>query len=634
MLKSVPPRSDESLLWFLRRVSRLNAYPETSSFLSDLGFRYGRKLLSELDYIAGQIGVDAADLRSIAPANAPDRPALDWKFDRLYSDPVCPSCLLEGGPSRLSWRNAMVSACCDHGIRLQDECPRCHEQLTPNSGGLETCSCGFRLKLLPVENAPSHEIAIARLIENRLQGDESGIPAEYSNVVPVDVGRFLHFLASGFAANRAGKEGFTKIPRTVSDTVALFEPVAPLLKDWPEGFRAHVKQRLAEGDPSANSAPGRLGNWYQRLMKFDHPGYEPYRSCVADVIAEAFDGTYAGANVANEQRVWIPATEAAKRLGVRNERIVAAVTGGKIGGKFVNSGLGHRHTIVHSETIEELSCNRRRYRSAKDVQEVLGVASRQFQLLVEAKVFTQTPCDALPALVDGRFDLSEIRGCTEAMRGSATPHDGETVAFRDLNLRRTTDRAALFDVFRAIFDGSLKAASAPSNACLGEFQFPSSEIEATLRQGRHSIDWTAHDVAKITGWKHQVVTQWCRLGLIDAREVPHGRSVAYLVSPEDLARFQSEFVPLGTLAKARQTTSRKLLADFAVRGVPTFGSETEGSTSRGHLVRLGDLAVVGRELLEDPTKAAPATRSAAEFGRLRRTTSKEINGDKHERFQN
>ncbi|SLN11032.1 hypothetical protein TRL7639_00049 [Falsiruegeria litorea R37] len=178
------------------------------------------------------------------------------------------------------------------------------------------------------------------------------------------------------------------------------------------------------------------------------------------------------------------------------------------------------------------------------------------------------------------------------IRRKATDAGGDTVAFSDLTLRRTTDKIALKKLLELICEGTVQATLASLDAKLADFRFLKSDVEYVLKSERHSLDWTANDVAKLTGWKAQSVTHWCKEGLLESRTVSHGIGVSFLVSPMQLAAFQSEFVPLGTIAKSRNTTSRKLLSGLAKRGIKTHGAVIEGKTSRGHLVKLRDLATL------------------------------------------
>ncbi|KIC35913.1 hypothetical protein RA26_14615 [Leisingera sp. ANG-M7] len=440
-----------------------------------------------------------------------------------------------------------------------------------------------------------HEVTVARLIAGDASGGIKGVPGALGSELPVNVGRFVQFLASGFQKNRTGKEGKTATPKTVAETVTLLKPVAPLLENWPQGFKDHVEERLAAGDQKLNSAPARLGNWYQRLMSFKEPAYRPYKDCVADVIAQNFDGTYSGTLSASQPRQWLTAKEAASEIGVSSQRLVEAVSSGQVFGKMSNSGLGHRHTIVSASEVEEIKTNRSLFRDGRFVRDRLGVSRGQFELLKGSGVIREVLKQERPPLVDGGFDVSAIDASVEFIRNSAHERDGDTITFKNLSLRRTTDRAALARLFKSIFAGEIRAVVAEVGLLLAEFRFLEADIKWELRSGRHSLDWTAQDVAEITGWKHQCVTQWCKLGLLEARSVPHGRGVGFLISPASLAKFQGEYVPVATLAKSSASSSRKLLAEFADRGIGTYGAESDGMTSRGHLVRLSELRLWSRD---------------------------------------
>ena len=584
------PHRDESLLGYLRRIGAAQAYRETSDFLTSLGFRYGRPLVESLPEIASFLNISVEQLNSVAPAANANRPALDWNFERHHRDPICPECLAQGSFFHQGWRHALVSACHAHHLRLQDSCPACQEALLPNSGGFEHCSCGFPLKDFPREEAGSHEVTVARLISGCSGGECRNVPSTLATAPPASAGKFVHFLASGFTTNRTGKEGKTAIPITVADTVAFLKPVAPLLNDWPKGFSEHVEGRLAHAKGEANSAPAALGNWYQRLMKFREPAYRPYHDAVAQVVESCFEGSYAGALASAEQRTWLPAKQAAAKIGISPQRLAAAVQKKEIQGNLSRSGFGHEHTVVSTAQVRKIASDRDRYWDGRKARGILGVTRRQFDLLKEMALIEETPAVDRPPLTDGGFDSLRLESLLANIRRHAVSRAGQTIAFSEITLRRTTDRAALQHVFERIFSGQISALKATVDMRLGEFLFQRSEVEAELSRGRFSRDWTAHDVAKLTGWKSQSVVHWCRLGLLEAREREHGPNVAYLISPEQLAKFQSEFVPVATIAKAGRTSSRKLLSQLEKRGIATHGSQRECATTRGHLLRIADVA--------------------------------------------
>ncbi|WP_425046597.1 hypothetical protein [Primorskyibacter sp. S87] len=404
-----------------------------------------------------------------------------------------------------------------------------------------------------------------------------------------NIGKFVHFLASGFGENRTGKAGKTKRPRTVEDTIQVLEPLATLITDWPKGFESHVEQQLRAGNPNAASAPDRLGNWYHRLMQFRDPAYAPFKEAVGRVVEREFKGSHPGRLVSSETRDWLPAKTVAERLGVSPQRLVEAVQKGEIAGKINKSGFGHQHVVIPKFEVAVIASERRAFWSGMQAREFLGVGRKQFDLLRECGVIFEVPESERPVLADGRFFSTSLIELVAHIRVAATDAGGDTVAFSDLTLRRTTDKAAMKKLMELICEGTVQASAASPDAKLAEFRFLKSDVEHVLRSERHSLDWTANDVAKLTGWKAQSVTHWCKEGLLESRTVPHGTGVSFLVSPAQLATFQSRFVPVATLAKHKGTTSRKLLSEFARLGINTYGAERKDGTSRGHLIRFADL---------------------------------------------
>lgn len=591
--RTTKPEPQESLLGYFRRLGDLNAFIETADFFSELSCRYSRPMIEQIECLEAACGLAPGALEAISPKAASESTGRDWQYDRRWSDPVCPECLAEGQVYHQSWRHALVTACHKHEIRLQDTCTRCSEPLTPGSGGYGTCSCGLDLAQLPRVQAPAHEVLISQWIAGMAQSNSTAEPITQASKMPNDVGRFVCFLASSFLENRTGKNGKTTMPKTISDAVQLLEPVAALLQDWPRGFENHVRQRLTESSSEENSAPARLGKWYHRLMKFTDPAYDQFRLAVARVVAQEFNGSYVGGLALNDERDWLSAKEASADLGITAQRLVDAISRKQIAGTKSRSGFGHTHTVIPRFEVRNIAAERNRYCDGMSIRNLTGLSRKQFELLREAGVACEVAVQDRPALVDGGFDRMALLEHISQIRSSVEYQPGETVKLSELSLRRTTDRSALLHLFRLVFERKIKPVVADEDMALSEFEFLKSEIDGGLSTLRFSRDWTAHDVAKIAGWKPQSVVHWCRLGLLEARQVQHGPNVSYLISPEKLARFQAAFVPVATLAKSRGTSSRKLMESLAEREIPTHGAQPEGRTSRGHLVRLSDLIVIG-----------------------------------------
>lgn len=588
-MKSLEPNSEESLIGYLRRVAHANAYAHISDLYSYLGASYGRPMIENLGELTHTLGISVSSLEEISPHHSPTRPANQWHFQHSRIDPYCPECLKSDATWRQDWRHCFVTSCAEHQILLIDECPRCSTSTSPNVGGYLRCDCAFEFATThqtpagPFENWIGHGISGGSVAN----GDVSSY-GPWSEDFPADFSSFLQFVSSSSLSLRTEKPGKSPLPKTLAEARVFLGATEPLFLDWPNGFNAHVRNRINSGDPSANSAPARLGKWYQRLMQFRGEAYQPFHDQLALIIGEEFDGTYTGQPVGD--RAWISATEAAKMLAVRSERVVAAVAAGKLQGRLAKTGLGHTHTTVLRADVEVAKQNKDTFVTAKLAMGFLGVGKRQFELLKDAGLVREEMTADLPVFAPGRFNQSQIEALSKTIREAAQVQtDGETIPFREINLRKTTDRSALISFYKDVASRKIRPVIAPMNASLGEFQFAKADIERSLQPGVENIQWTAHQVAQFAGWKHEVVTHWCKLGLLKSTAKPHGSERKYMISPADLVSFQKKYVVLADLAAEHGTTSPALLRKLKGQNIEVVGAKKVGATSRGALLEISNI---------------------------------------------
>ena len=278
-------------------------------------------------------------------------------------------------------------------------------------------------------------------------------------------------------------------------------------------------------------------------MRFNGDAYEDVHAQLSAGIAEHFQGPYAGKPVV--ERAWISATEAAHILKVRGERVVAAVASGKPEGKQAHSGHGHKHTMVPRAAVEGLKIDRAKYLTAKSAMEMLGVGKAQFRILQDAGLVSRLPSSELPLLVEGPFLSDDLLVLVENIRSNqrTTSSFLETLRFSDLNLRRTTQKSKLIAVLKAIQTGAIQSVTAPSDQPLGMFEFACDDIDVCFAEASKPALMTAYQVAELTGWKPEVVTHWCKKGLLEARQENEGRQIRYLIEPKALVVFQRTYIP-------------------------------------------------------------------------------------------
>ena len=588
----IMPQDGESLDGFLRRVSETDFWADVADYLGQAGLRYGHRMVADLDVVEGNLGLEPGSLEAITPRWKSAKPVLNWRFERHHAAPVCPACIAEGRPHHQAWRHAFVTACTVHGLILEDQCPMCCEPLLPGKGGYDVCACGGPLQYLEQHAASEADLALSALIGCEMHPSRACLPPALAFQTPSDIGEFLFFLAASGLMARTGKQGKTSLPKTVEEARCFLSAATGLLCDWPNAFRQDVSDRLQRSDSGLSTAPERLGRWYQRLMRFTHPAYDDFRTELGQVVSAEFDGTYAGAcgQEIHGLRDWVPAAEAARLIGIRPDRIVDAVANDEIEGKLYSRGFGHRQTAIHRTTIETIRANRDRFADKKALRHFLGVSRKQYDLLRDAGVMVSIFVADRPPLVDGDHDLEAARAAVARLAERAIAIDGETLPLKAINLRFTTDRVGVLAVLRAMRDGDLQPALGSTSGKLAAFEFDRESVDEILHQTLRGSGFTVQETARITGWKEQCIAHWCDLRLIDHEAYPHGRGKVRVIHQDSLASFQARFVPLASLAKQAGTSSRKLMAALADRGIDTVGAMQEGSAWRGHLVPLAALA--------------------------------------------
>lgn len=583
------PLEDESLLGFIKRRSDAEGFPDAGGYLTMLGQAYGRAAFEKADDLATALDLELSMLEPLLPANEAGDPALSWPFHRMHRDPVCPTCLADRRPRRKEWRHQLVSACAEHGCRLIDRCPACLAPLTLTNDGYAGCLCGADYGAAKIEAATPLELEVARLIAGRTSR-LAGVDLEQEDAL--DAVPTLWFLSSYLALARTGKEGKATRPRTLEETRDFLAAVEPLLMNWPDAFDDHVRERWNAPGAEGLTAAARLGSWYRSLLQQQGRLGDVLRSRCITVVGSVCGDTYKTSRHV-EGSSWVSATEAGRLLGIRADRIVEAARSGFIEAKQGRSGTGHRHTIVRTQDVDVIRTLREEAATKEKVRTILGLSRKQFDLLEEASFFGEQCRTPRHPCVDGTYSLKQIRQATEQILNHIPlerESSGRMISFREINLRRTTDRKALLQIYQRIANREIRPVAGEQADTLGDAQFDVAEIDHFLRQYGGASAWTAGDIAKFTGWKPDCVTGWCEQGLIRATKGKRGSLSVWQISEKALAAFQREFLVVSDLAKEGGTSSRKILASLEHHGITSVGSQLSGVSSRGHLLRTSDLS--------------------------------------------
>lgn len=225
LLRRDTPRTDESFMSYIVRLTELNFYDTPTWILRRAGFcpqifmASSRFIFQEaedydLSLLAELTGVDESKLSSLACTSinrnqiyrdtilvfgAP----LPKYMIRLRYGKVCPACLRDTDYCRKLWDLAPVTACPIHKCMLLDQCPNCKNRIVWTRNKISICRCGYDWRTTALEPVKDSELAVVRQIHQLCHqpSDKFKIKTNSTNpLLKLDLAHFI--LALFFVAGR------------------------------------------------------------------------------------------------------------------------------------------------------------------------------------------------------------------------------------------------------------------------------------------------------------------------------------------------------------------------------------------------------------------------------------------------
>lgn len=619
-LEPTRPFPDESLASFLGRFARENFVDSRRALLQELELSHAIRVApADLPRLSQLLGVAPDELKQIAPSDSPSIPALRRSLTRTRLDAVCPLCLHRDSYSRRLWSHVLATACPDHGVHLIDVCPACEDPLRHDRPLPHLCDCGYDLREMAPSPAQPYEVEIAQLLEGRTP-QTCSLPLDLTSGVPPDIDLFLLGLANHFAPTASSapgaRPGKAAMPRSVESARERLQAIFELTHPWPVAIEARLNELMQITPREATvSVARRLGSWYGFLFRrFRHDAYAPLRQVVADCIVRSHDGPIDARTrnlqaLTSVQKEWVTLAEAARELGIRSERLADGIDDGRIQAIVRDEAAGYRQRFISREEVGRLAEVRTNHIDESAAAKLLGVPASVFAVMKDAGLVQVVDAAQLAPVINGRIDSVHLQKLADELHGRAPQLIGADrtryVALRDLNLRRTTDRQRLVDLYSAIGDGSFMPAGHDGSGVLGGLLFTKSSVQARIASFAVQMRLNVQQVSELTGNHYDAVKGWIDNGLLPASKCSDLQGHPWLVDLRDLVQFLLRFSPLACLAKQVGSSSRGLSAALVRRGVQT----AVGDQERGAVVRIGDLVELDKGQVTPPGRRVRSTKS-------------------------
>lgn len=601
LVRTPRPFATESLLGFVLRVCELNGY-ESPRYVWELAeVPRGVELAPGLpvDGLAAILGQAPDELSRIAyRSNFEGRGTykiLGHSFGddlrhtplRLSKPALCPQCIVETGFLDAFWDLSVAVACPVHRCEVVRSCPACGDPLSWGRPGLLRCACGASLANARAAPASSGLCELMRVIQARLHGRpidqaESAGGFPLAMLSPMPFSALIHLII-GLGEWVVRAEGAA--PRAIP---AVSE-AASVLASWPHGFHRFLSQW---GDKSLTERPGTLGYRKQFSGLFEAMFRNRTFSAHAGWLREEFlrfgQHHWGHATVdprllrgrASEPGRFLPVNEVARRYRIWKPMIRRMVADGTLVTKRVRSRSASR--VVVDLQRSRLPQDSTGILIDREAARTLALPVSVLSQLRERGVFMT----ALRRGYVNSWHLDDVEVFRQ--RALALPLAGPragraVVALRQLMRLAFRDRKVKADIVIAVLDGRL-AVCGWDGVRPGDILLDRIDAEAFILKMRCKVAGDSYSVpqcARLTGLCETAVANAARMRLLATQEY-RGRT---RITAGSIDRFNSEWIPLATIAARLGSSSRELLRRCRRSCFPVVLVPRDGKRSPQPLLR-------------------------------------------------
>ena len=231
----------ESWPGYLLRLANANGFPGINAIAQILKLTNYQLIASSPLATLSLLDVKCTSLKEVNCAFAP--PGCKYTelgtYGRSIYARICPKCLTKDAIPycRSAWDLALQVCCSIHRCVLIDECPQCKGQLDYQRPSVESCTCGFDLRLCKPAAASNLYAAIRDVFELAETFSPPTGTFASSSVRECDaLGVILRLLAQSQPAPPPGRQT-AKIPSYQAFVRAVeLDTLAGWFEDWPNGF--------------------------------------------------------------------------------------------------------------------------------------------------------------------------------------------------------------------------------------------------------------------------------------------------------------------------------------------------------------------------------------------------------------
>ncbi|MDP2158288.1 MAG: TniQ family protein [Nitrospirota bacterium] len=512
---------------------------------------------------------------------------------RTMAPKVCPKCLRESNYTRKIWDLAAYTCCPEHKTLLMEECPNCKRKISWNRLRVNICTCGCDWRYVAQPEVSEEEMTLSRLIQKACglseSGENSGNPL--SSVSLSELLCAVYFIAGQQhgVVDVTGKHyavtlSHRQLHETLTDAIKVFD-------NWPENYFKFLDESRGK-NPNSERNSGLykdFGKLYDPLfIRKGNPLPDFMREAFKEYITTIWDGGYAGwcGSISKEElsnKKYMTRHEVIKYLKVSLTTVNRLHKKGYLRG-FYLPWVNRSRIMIEADSARELEERWDKSINAVQAGEMLGIGRIAVVSLIKNNCLTAIQGPAETGQLEWKFEVPEVKRLLKLVE-EKIPEEKQATISPLVSFHKAIQKLSKLNLdtgafVRLILDGKITPAAKEAETGFSSLLFNTFEIEQFSRTEavkRRGDKRTMGETARILRTSNDECAFLVKHGFLSAEKAAGGRGGTWMISQDEIDRFNNTYCTLRIIVQTLNTSTRGLLDRLMANGImPVTGPNIDG----------------------------------------------------------
>lgn len=525
---------------------------------------------------------------------------------RTMAPKVCPKCLKESNYARKIWDLAAYTCCPEHKTLLIEECPNCKRKISWNRPRVNICTCGCDWRYVALPEVSEAEMTLSRLIlrvcgllesgEPMVEGkDREGTETPLSTVGLSELLCAVYFIAGQqhgvvdiTGKNYAVKLSHEELHEVLTNAVMVFN-------NWPKNYFKFLNECRGK-NPNSERNSERNSGLYKDFGKLYDPLFIRKGNPLPDFMREAFkkyittiwDGGYAGwcGSLSDEElkkKKYMTRYEVIKYLKVSLMTVNRLYKKGYLNGSYL-PWVNRSRVMIEADSVRELKDRWDKAINAVQAGEMLGIGRIAVVSLIKSNCLAAIQGPAETGQLEWKFEVPAVAELLHLVEGKIPEGKQATIA-PVVSFHKAIQKLSKLNLdvgafVKLMLDGKITPAAKGSGIGIASLLFNTFEIEQFSRTEavkRRGYKRTMCETAKLLRTSNDECIFLMKSGLLSAQKAAGGRGGTWIITQDEIDRFNSTYSTVGIIVQTLNTSTRGLLDRLMANGVmPVTGPKIDG----------------------------------------------------------